>query len=222
MKRKKFLPSLKVKNLFMILSGSKKQKLKRLKEIMYKPISFRLTGSAPLIMHSSQTANPLNKFAKALKEISSKRKKTDADYENMANIEWQAGLYLNQDLKPMIPGYVIEAALVAAAKKKKMGRDALSGMFCDGGFELKYKGNSDLTKLMKDENFRLVVPVNVQRAKIMRTRPKFDEWSAVVTINYDDEVLTESQMVDFMQICGTNVGICDWRPRYGRFVAEKL
>ena len=41
-----------------------------------------------LIMHNGQTADPLNPFSKAMKEISGKRKKTDTDYEAMANIEF--------------------------------------------------------------------------------------------------------------------------------------
>jgi hypothetical protein len=39
----------------------------------WKTLTYKLTSSAPLIMHNGQTADPLNKWAKALKQISSKR-----------------------------------------------------------------------------------------------------------------------------------------------------
>jgi len=61
----------------------------------YSQYEVELSGDS-LIMHNGQTADPLNPFSKAMKEISSKRKKTDTDYEAMANIEYRAGLYLNK------------------------------------------------------------------------------------------------------------------------------
>ena len=90
----------------------------------YKQYLVELAGDS-LIMHSGQTADPLNHFTKALKEISSKRKKTDADFEAMANIEYQAGLYLNKNREVIIPSRVLESVLVEGAKKSKEGKIAL-------------------------------------------------------------------------------------------------
>jgi hypothetical protein len=89
-----------------------------------------LSGDS-LIMHNGQTADPLNSFSKAMKEISGKRKKTDADFEALANIEYQAGLYLNAKGQVIIPSRVLESVLVEGAKKSKEGKLALSGMFVD-------------------------------------------------------------------------------------------
>ena len=50
---------------------------------MYKSVKLKFVGVSPLLMHNSQTVDPTNKFARALKEISGKRKKVDADYENL-------------------------------------------------------------------------------------------------------------------------------------------
>ena len=43
---------------------------------MYKVMLLTIIGTAPLVMHNGQTADPLNKYAKMLKAISGKRKKT--------------------------------------------------------------------------------------------------------------------------------------------------
>ena len=63
---------------------------------MYKSISLMIVGTSPLVMHNGQTADPLNKYAKMLREISAKRRKTEADFIEMARIEFVAALYMDQ------------------------------------------------------------------------------------------------------------------------------
>ena len=41
-------------------------------------VKFRLEGVAPLIMHNSRGADPLNEYAKRLKEVTKKRAASDA------------------------------------------------------------------------------------------------------------------------------------------------
>ncbi len=94
----------------------------------YTQYEVELAGDS-LIMHNGQTADPLNPFSKAMKEISGKRKKTDSDYEAMANIEYKAGLYVDAKNNVIVPSRVLESVLVEGAKKSKEGKLALSGMF---------------------------------------------------------------------------------------------
>ena len=54
-------------------------------------------------------------------------------------------------------------------------------------------------------------------ARIMRTRPIFNDWSAVIHLDFEDSILNESDVVDFATKAGAVVGVGDWRPRYGRF-----
>ena len=51
----------------------------------------------------------------------------------------------------------------------------------------------------------------------MRTRPIFNDWSAVIHLDFEDSILNESDVVDFATKAGAVVGVGDWRPRYGRF-----
>ena len=51
----------------------------------YKQYEVVLSGDS-LIMHNGRTSNPLDPFTKAMKEISGKRKKTDADLEALSKI----------------------------------------------------------------------------------------------------------------------------------------
>jgi hypothetical protein len=176
-----------------------------------------LSGDS-LIMHNGQTANPLNSFSKAMKEISGKRKKTDADYEAMSNIEYQAGLYLNSKNEVIIPSRVLESVLVEGAKKSKEGKLALSGMFVDTDALLVYEGGPmSMKQLMESPEHRICVAVRVGMAKVMRTRPHFKDWTAKFKVSVNEQVANEAQLKRWLEDAGSYVGIGDWRPRHGRY-----
>lgn len=187
-------------------------------------LKFRITGVSPLIPHNGSMADPLNHYSRAIKEISSKRKKVDADYEEMARLEWYGGLYL-KDGVPCIPGNNLEAALIgrgSAARSQKMGKQAAAALIVPDDYPLEYDGSKDLDELWKDENFRIVSKVRVGTASVMRTRPIFKNWSAIVEVLYVPTSLNEDHICQWMEIAGREVGLCDWRPKYGRFTAERL
>jgi hypothetical protein len=188
----------------------------------WKTLTFRITGDAPLIMHNGSLADPLSKGAKQLKQVSSKRKKTDADFERMAEIEFKNGLYIDEDRGPVIPGENIEATIYNAAKITKEGKIAKSACFVPKAAVLQYDGPRDADGLWQDERFRNSAGVKVGMSRVMRTRPIFHDWSAIVEIEYEDSVVNEEQVERWVVSGGTQVGLCDWRPKFGRFTAEKL
>jgi hypothetical protein len=189
----------------------------------WQAVKYRLTSEqgCPILFHNGQTADPLNKHSKQMKQISNKRNKTDADYEQMAKIEFAAGLYMAPD-GPIIPADVIDAMLIMAAKKSKEGPIAKSGVFCARHASLVYDGPRTTDELWADERFRFVKRVKVGQASVMRTRPKFDVWEAIVEVNYEPEIVNPSRIDDWLTIAGLQVGLCDWRPRFGRFGAERV
>ncbi len=187
----------------------------------WQTLHYKLTSSAPLIMHNGQTADPLNKWARLLKQISGKRKKADADYIEMARIEFFAGLYMSAD-GPIIPNTVIDGMTVNSAKKMKEGPIAKSGCFCLEHASFNYEGPRTAGDLWADERFRFSAKVKVGQASVMRMRPRFDAWSAVVTLTIEDTLVNPAQVDKWMEIGGAQVGLCDWRPQYGRFMVERL
>jgi hypothetical protein len=178
--------------------------------------TYQLKSSAPLVMHSGQTADPLNKFSKAMKAISGKRLKTDADYEELARLEYTAGLYMGAD-GPVIPAHVIDAMVTEAAKKQRRGKDAKAAVFCPDHARLEYDGPRTVEELWENEDFRLVANVRIQSSRIVRTRPMFPVWEASVTLRYEDSMINPGDLDQWMDIAGYSIGLCDWRPRYGRF-----
>jgi hypothetical protein len=187
----------------------------------WQKVSYKLTSDCPMIMHSGQTADPRNKWAKAIKQISGKRKKTDADYEEMARLEFSAGLYMGKD-GPIIPAANLDAMIINGAKKSREGVTAKSGVFALGDMSMIYTGPRKVDDLWEEEEFRFSALVRVGQARVARMRPIFREWSGVVTLNYEDSVLNLSRLDDWMFVAGTQVGLGDWRPQHGRFSVERL
>lgn len=188
----------------------------------WKTLSFKITGDAPLLMHNGELANPLSEAAKRMKEITKKKSKTDADFERMAEIEFKASLYIDEDSGPVIPARNIEATIYEAAKVTKEGKTAKSSCFVKKNAVLQYEGPRDADGLWAEESMRCCVGVKVKQARVMRTRPIFNEWSAVIEVEFEDSVVNENQVVKWVETAGTRVGLGDWRPQNGRFTATVL
>lgn len=189
--------------------------------------SFKITGIAPLIVHNGLLADPGYIFAKELKKISSKRKKTDADHEAMARIEWRGGLYVN-DGNLIIPSDCLEASLVGAAKLSRLGKDAARGLFIEDHLIIEGDGVPEfvdeevLDEMYESGKFTFRKGVRVGTAKVIRTRPIFGTgWSARATIVFNDAVFNKQQIEDLAEAAGSQIGLCEWRPRYGRFAVSE-
>lgn len=188
----------------------------------YQKLQFQITSDAPILLHSGQMCDPLNKFSKELKKVSGKRAKTDADHEMMSKIEWYASLYTDNG-KIILPSEVLEAAFLGGAKKIKAGQKVQAGMFVEENAFLEFDG-SDLTpdQLWERDANRFTVGVRIQRAKIMRTRFRANQWQALIKVVFDDSLLNKSEVSEIISITGSQVGLCDWRPKFGRFTSKLI
>lgn len=65
----------------------------------------------------------------------------------------------------------------------------------------------------------VVVPAT--RGRVMRHRPRLDQWSCTFQIEFDPTLLTADQMRRVVDDCGSRVGLLDFRPErkgpFGRF-----
>ena len=172
-------------------------------------------------MHNGQLADPLIHIAKTMKRVSGKRNKTDADFEELARLEFLGSLYLHAG-EPCIPGVLIEATMTEAARKMKRGQQAKAGILSERSFPLEYGGPRNPDALWADERFRLVAGVKVQRNRIMRTRPIFHDWAAEISVDFLPDQLNRSEVEEMVRVAGKVVGLGDWRPKFGRFTAERL
>ena len=177
-------------------------------------------GLTPLIMHSCQCVNPLHPISKELKKYTGKRTKTDEDYEIISDLEWEGGLYWKDGLGLYIPAENIEATLRNGAKANKKGKDVEKFLSVETMYApLSYGEELTKEQLKADLQYRDVRPMTINRAKILRTRPRFDMWAVTFILIYDESKIDVETIVNAMDFAGNYVGLCDSRPKYGKFTA---
>lgn len=182
-------------------------------------LKIKIEGIAPLLMHNGDLANRRNPYVQEMKRINAKKlKRTEDDYDRLERLEWEGGLWLHEG-KPCLPPDAIHAMLIEGAKKTRSGKQAAAGVWCDDPAMLVYKGPKTVDELYADHSFVDTRGVRVQRARIMRTRPIFRDWSATVSITYDPKQVDPSDVREWLVTAGEQVGIGDYHPRFGRFVA---
>lgn len=179
-------------------------------------------GRSPLIQHNAQLSNPANEFAKKIKKISAKRNKTEADHDRMAELEFKGGLYVDENNRVILPASGLEAVIRDGAKKSKEGKVVQSGVFVEEDAFLVYDGPQDGNDLWEDKKFVSQMSVRVGQARIIRTRPIFKKWSCDVEVVFNDSVVTEDQLVGWLQTAGEQCGAFDYRPKHGRFTVEVI
>jgi len=190
---------------------------------MIRSIDFRFVGMVPLLMHNGSLANPLNPLVKEMKAITGLRKKTDEHHLELQRLEFRASLYLDAKGRVIVPSGNIEGTLVEGAKKAKLGKAFKSAVMVNDDSLLSYGQNLTIDQLWdRAEEYADVRAVIVNNSRVMRTRPIFRDWSIEVSASYDDEQINADQLVKAAQDGGQMVGLCDYRPKFGRFTVEVL
>ena len=177
-------------------------------------------GVTPLIMHSCKCVNPLHPLSVEMKKYTSKRKKTEEDLIKISDLEWEAGAYWKDGLGLYIPAENVEATIINGGKAFKKGTDIQK--YCtvkDLYIPFSYGENLTKEELIQNYEYRDTRPMNVQRAKVMRTRPRFDQWQINFNMIYDDQKIDLETIKNALEYAGAYVGLCDSRPKYGKFVA---
>jgi len=186
-------------------------------------ITVELMGNQPLLCHNVELANPMSRTAKAMAEISSKRKKTDADRLEMGRLEWFGGLYLAPGIEgPAFPTRSIKRCLIEGGRINKLGKQIERGLsFEDMFVPIAYGGSRDLDNLYQSGDYTDVSMVRVGNARIARTRPKFTEWALVATGWMEDDILNVGDLQMIAAQAGRSVGVGDNRVNgFGRFRAQ--
>lgn len=192
-------------------------------------IFFAIKGIVAFIMHNGRTANPLDPWAKTLKQLTNIKKKTDDIYAQLSDLEFLAGLYTDPIIVPggdmtaarvIVPDYHIEACLLRGARKIKKGKQFESGCFVCGSVPMDFPHkNMNPTQLLTKDEYRLVATVNVNGSKVVRTRPIFHEWGLKFQVQFNEDIITRGELIQSVEYAGEQCGMGSWRPKHGRFEA---
>jgi hypothetical protein len=180
------------------------------------------------MMQNGDLANPRNKFARRMKELMAEKRKPKADKDAiqdiLCDVEWEGGLYWNEELGPYLPAEMIRACLIQGAKLSKGGASVKRTCFVMTDAKLEYKGPRDIDSLRADPAFRDERMCVVAGKRVLKTRPVFRDWCATVTVSYmPGNVVDEKDIIKYMTDAGLFIGIGTARSLgFGRFDASPV
>ena len=186
-------------------------------------LTVKITGIAPMLMHSDKLANPLDPATVNHKELTSKRKKTPDDLQEIAKSEWISSLYYDGKIGVYMPVHNARKSLIEGARQNKLGKHIERGVvFLDSKIPLDYPGPNDPEKMFRDPRFVDARTVVVSRSRLVRYRPIFPEWSFTAAVIYNESVIDEQNIMMCWHNAGALIGIGDYRPLFGRYEVEKI
>lgn len=186
-------------------------------------LDLKITGVAPLMMHAPTLIDPLHPLTREMQKYTGKgAKKTLADHERIARLEWEAGLYWDEELGPFLTATNIKRAFQQAGGRYKLGAAITRGVtFLATKCPVQYDGPRDKDGLY-DAGFRDTRPVKnggFNSGRVMRTRPCFAEWEIAATLHLNPH---EIGVEDFARCVADarRYGLGDYRPEFGLFDAD--
>lgn len=187
-------------------------------------VQVELTGTSALLMHNERLSDPDDKYTKAIKEITEKKKdQTEKDRQNVADLEWRGGLYFDEQTQQVImPAANIVRCFRQAAAMTRDGTK-IAGAFIPSAmsYPLMFEGPQDYESLRDSPVFRDRRQVKVQRGRISRTRPIFSKWAVKASFHLIDTVMNLSKLQAIGDTAGIAIGLCDARILgYGRFTCK--
>jgi len=191
---------------------------------MSKTVEVEIEGTSPLLMHSTVTLDPTNELAQKMKELSAKRKKTLDDHKKMQWAEWKACLYWDADVGAYIPAVNLDACIRDGAKRFRKGSTVQRTAVVDPEkipliYSPKATTVAKLWEMHEHTDYR---SVKIGRIRVMRCRPRFNQWSLKFIVSFDSTELEASEVQSALEQAGQFVGLGDYRPRFGRFNVTKF
>jgi hypothetical protein len=176
---------------------------------------FRIVGVRPLLMHRPR----LTDMQPRRSEIPSPEQET------------MEALYTDGDLI-VVPSINVKAMLRDAGRNHKIPqRRATYSAYIRAGIDIEPSPYIPLLNPKTNQPYRVsegewkvdVRSVVVQMNRVLRARPRFDEWALEFRIvNLDPGLLKRDMIYRILVDAGKFYGLGDYRPEFGRFKVEKF
>lgn len=192
-----------------------------------KQATVKVTGIAPLLQNNPQTADPFNRFAKAMKAITNKRTaKTDDDLIELGNLETESKVYFDDEIGVYVPAtWLTEAINVTAFAVAKIGKAKMrGGLFAtEPKVKLHYRDMGKvktITDVVMNPVFRHRMLLKQGQVRVPKDAPIYHDWSFQTVIEFDDTVLDFGSLKRIVERAALYGGFGDFRPTFGRAKAE--
>lgn len=170
-----------------------------------KKIKIEIEGTSPLLMNSCE--NLMRPTAK---------KNPTQNYDN--KYEAEKVTYRNNKKELIVPSRCLKACLLNASSWYKFGRKSakqiIAGCTRIEPYELLLLDNKNKNLKKYDIDLR---PVVIQKARIIRARPKLNFWRLKFDIIYNDDMIGDVEIIrSILEESGKRIGLLDNRPqKYG-------
>lgn len=170
-----------------------------------KKLNVTLKSTVPMLMHRY--------------EIDTSEKKTTARKDKIYDAKTDAEKAMYKDEKGCyIPSEWIESTMKEAAKSFKDGKSTMKNKV-----QSAVMVDNDKIYLNKQTYDEIDSrPVVIQRNRIVRSRPKFNNWEVSFSLSYDENRIEPKAIKDILTEAGSCKGIGDYRPKFGRFEVKDI
>jgi hypothetical protein len=183
-----------------------------------------LIGDSPLIVHAWSEKAKREMLDKQMKKAKAAKEAKDpkADFE--------AAMYRLGDGGYGFPSVAFKNAAVTAGTSvagltKIQARQAFHILGEDADIKGAFDGSKSRVNLVRIEGGEPAMREDMVRVGMgtadLRYRPEFSEWRAKILVRYNQNVLSESQILNLLNVAGFAVGVGEWRPekdgQYGMF-----
>lgn len=188
---------------------AKKQTRITITPINFQPIALRLEGISPLMQHkfSEKSRRAIEEKQTAVDAVRGPRE--PKDYE----AEYNAARYLSREGWDGVPCRQVRASMIRACANVE-GMDmtrAKSAFFLDAdGFDV--TDGTPLIKIEGGEPIHDTRPVAIVNTFDLRNRPLYPDWALEITLNYDADLCSETDVVNLLSRAGLTIGIGELRP----------
>lgn len=178
-----------------------------------KKILIEIEGITPLLMNKYNIETELSR---------QKGKRITKTYDPEEEAEKSAYWSTTGKKQLIIPAEVIYAAMLNASSFHRIGKRSaksiLAGSIRISPFEV------GLGTAKYEIDTRAVV---IQRARVLKSRPRLDKWKASFELNYPENLVGDPQIIrTVLEEAGQRVGLMDFRPQrgggYGTFKVTKF
>lgn len=178
-----------------------------------KQIEVEIEGTNAILMHSAQI----------MLEEQQPKKNPAKQYDHKEYAEKVA--YRNKKKELYIPSRCLKACIVNASSWLKFGKKSAKPIIA-GSSRIEPEEITLLNKKNEPiKNYEIDLrPVVIQNNRIVRARPKINEWKAKFKIIYNEKIIAEPKVfLNILEEAGTRVGLLDNRPqRYGEYGTFKI
>ena len=167
-----------------------------------KKIEVEIEGTSPLLMNSPQA------MLEPEKAIKSKRDK----YNPKDEAEKVA--YRTNKGKLYVPTTAIKASMLNGASFKKSGKYSLKQFIAGSTRIVSKEGNGEV--ILEPQKYEIDLrTVVIQRARVVKARPRLDEWKINFIIEFNDSLITPDAIKPSLEDAGQRIGLLDFRPQKG-------